>query len=123
MFLLEEYIKENKENLKELEKFLCLIDLFICGHTHGGLVPKLWRKLKIIKGTSGLIASEGDMIRGATLRIYDKCRGIHDIFNGKLIISEGITKCCQPGLISGLLFGLINLVWAKDITTIKLKKT
>lgn len=119
MFLLEEYIENNdKENLKEIALFLNSIDLMISGHAHGGLVPKLWRKFKIVKGDWGIIASEGDTFKESTLRKYDKCRGIHNIFNGKLIISEGITKWCQPNP----LFGLIDLICAKDITTIKLIK-
>ncbi len=120
LFLLEEYTNnyDNKKDLADLIQFLTSLDLFVCGHTHGGLIPKYLQKLKIVRNNWGVMASEGDTLKESALRKYDKCRGIHNIFNGKLIISEGITKWCQPNII----FGAIDLMCAKDITTIKLTK-
>jgi predicted MPP superfamily phosphohydrolase len=112
---------ENKDEIAKLEivrKTFKLVDLFSCGHMHDGLIPKHWQKWGIVKSDVGFKASEGDRLRDVTFRRAYKCRGIHNLYNGKLVITGGITKWCQPNIV----FGLINELWSKDITIIKLQK-
>lgn len=109
---------ENSKDNK-FKEILNKADLFVCGHCHDGFVPKHWQKLGIYKGDKGICASEGESFKESTLRIVSKCRGVHDLYNGKLIITGGITKWCQPNPV----FPFINNFWSKDITIIKIKKT
>lgn len=108
----------DKQKLEFVKSFLETIDLFACGHMHDGLIPKHWQKLGIIKDDNGIMASEGENIKKATLKKVKLCRGLHTILKGKLVITGGITKWCQPNLV----FGIIDKVCAKDITTLKLVK-
>lgn len=117
----ENTLKDSKSKVLNSKSYKIInnSDLFLCGHCHDGFVPKHWQKLGIIKGDKGICASEGDTIKEATLRIVSKCRGIHNIYNGKLIITGGITKWPHPNLITSF----INNFWAKDVTVIKIRKT
>lgn len=120
----------NKDEIKRIKKtinILNTIDIFICAHMHNGLVPRRLEKLKIFKNEKGLLASEsynntskdGSILKHkARLRIAEYCRGIHDIFNGKMIISRGITKWCQPNFV----FGIVDYICSKDITTVNIFK-
>ncbi len=107
-----------EETQKLINNFLNNIDLILCGHMHDGLMPRFVQKLGLVKDDHGLMASEGDSLKEVTFGKVDKCRGLHNIKNAKLIVTRGIVKWCQPNP----LFGLIDKICAKDITTIKLNK-
>ncbi len=107
-----------KDTQDLIGNFLNDVDLILCGHMHDGLMPRFIQKLGLVKDDHGFMASEGDSLKEVTFRAVDKCRGIHNIKSAKLIITRGIVKWCQPNPI----FGLIDKICAKDITTIKLIK-
>lgn len=103
---------------KENKKILNKIDLFLSGHFHDGLTPRFLQKL-IVKKDKGICASEGEtLFKNSTIRIVNKCRGIHELYNGKLIISRGVRKWCHPNSF----FAFVDRFMSKDITTIKIKK-
>lgn len=123
--ILEKYINENidssdnVEDLEEIKIFLNYIEAFVTGHIHDGLIPKYWQKWGIVKNDVGISFSEGNIFKGiGGIRKVTRCRGIHNLFNGKLIINGGIRKWAAPNP----LFGLIDRGMAKDMTTIKLIK-
>ncbi len=101
-----EALKEETEN----------VDLYTCGHAHGGLIPKFMLKSGIIKSSKGICCGQ----KGCNfLQVFDKCRGLHDVDEAKMVISSGIRKFVAPTP----LFGFIdeNMI-AHDITTIKLER-
>lgn len=100
----------------ELKGLLKNFDLYVAGHMHDGLIPKWWQRLGIVKGDKGIMASEGSGIKEASLRTSGFCRGVHQIYNGKLVITRGVTKWCQPNPV----FATIDKCCAKDIDTIKI---
>ncbi len=124
----EEYIVKSLKNpdisekeiagLEKAKMILSRGDIFVCGHMHDGNIPKHWQRFGIVKEDKGIAASEGDGSSGPAFRIVSKCRGIHDLYNGKLIITGGLNKWCDPNP----LFALVNTGMAKDITTITLKR-
>lgn len=66
---------ENYKKIKEFSK----IDLILCGHTHGGMIPSF------IPGNFGIISPCREMFP-------KNVRGIIKLENNKVIISSGITK-------------------------------
>lgn len=122
---IESLLSDNKDNslfkiddLIRVKLLLQSIDLFVCGHMHDGLVPKHWQRLGLVKEDIGIMVSEGDTIRDVTLRKTGKCRGVHKIYNGEMIITGGITKWCHPNIV----FSFIDKLWSKDVTIIKVRK-
>ncbi|MCM1370748.1 MAG: metallophosphoesterase [Clostridium sp.] len=79
------------------------IDLILCGHTHGGLMPEF------IKGNMGLISP--------TKEFFPKnVRGIITLKNTELIISSGITKLSKLSHLS-----LFNGLYSSNIVNIIVK--
>ena len=114
IYMLEKHISEYP-NIKNI---MDSIDITITGHMHDGLIPRHWQKLGIVKGDKGICASEGEtMIKGSTIRIASRCRGTHNLFNGKLIITRGLAKWPHPNP----LYSSIDKLMYKDITTINIK--
>jgi len=112
--MLEKHINKYPNLIERLNT----IDLTITGHMHDGLLPRHWQKLGVIKGDKGICASEGKtLLNGSTIRIASRCRGVHNLFNGKLIISRGLAKWPHPNP----LYSSIDKLMHKDITTIKIK--
>ena len=69
------YQSKNYEKIKDLKK----IDLVLCGHTHGGMIPSF------IPGRFGIISP--------SKRLFPKnIRGINTINGVTIIISSGVTK-------------------------------
>lgn len=91
-------ILENKNKLN-LEK----INLILCGHTHGGLMPEF------IKGHRGLISPKKMLLK-------KDMRGKYTIGNTTLIISSGIVKLSKRSHLTKL-----NDIYSSNIITITLK--
>lgn len=89
---------ENYKNIKQLEK----IDLIICGHTHGGMVPSF------IPGNFGIISPER--------KLFPKnVRGKIKINNTPLIISSGIIKLSRKSKIT-----FLNDIYSSNINQINI---
>lgn len=79
------YEENNYKNILDLNK----INLVLCGHTHGGMIPSF------IPGTFGLIAP--------SKKLFPKnVRGKKQIDGVDVIISSGITKLSRKSKITGL---------------------
>lgn len=109
---------ELRSKLLKIKENLQVIDLFVSGHMHDGLIPKHWQKISPFKNYRGLVASEGNENTHPSLRVSDICRGTHNIFNGKMIITGGVTKWSNPNI----LFRIINHLFVSDISVIKIIK-
>lgn len=106
---------------RELKASLDYIDLYLSGHAHGGMTPKILISKGIIKTSKGICCGQKLSFKKGMppfLQIFEKCRGIHDVGTGKMIVSSGLRTFTAeiPG------FALIDRTWSHDITTIKLIK-
>lgn len=117
--------KELLAKLKKAKQILETINIFICAHMHNGLTSRPLEFGRKKNRSYGVVVSEGqkatadEIEHKVKFRIVDFCRGMHDFYNGKIIITRGVTKWCQPNP----LFGAIdNGLCSKDINTIKVKK-
>ncbi len=87
--------------LNNKEKFnLSNIDIILCGHTHGGLMPDF------VPGHRGLISPRKALFK-------NNMRGIYTINKTKLIISSGIVKLSKRSHLSKL-----NDIFSSNIVTI-----
>ena len=90
-----EIILSNKEKIN-----LNNINLILCGHTHGGLMPDF------IPGHRGLISPRKALFK-------NNMRGIYKIGKSTLIISTGIVKLSKRSHLTKL-----NDIFSSNITTI-----
>ena len=100
----------NNEVLKKLHEY----DIMLCGHTHGGMVPNIFKF--IFKDNYGLI--------GPNKRFFPSiAKGkIEKVINNKkitIIINDAITKL---SLKSGKIFSKLNIFWSISINKIIVKK-
>ena len=90
-------------NYKNIKNF-CLIDLVLCGHTHGGMVPSFF------PGHFGILSP--------TKTLFPKyIRGKVRCGKSDLIISSGVVKLSRKSKIS-----LFNDLYSYNINVINIKK-
>ena len=108
--------------LNKLNNSLKYVDLYVAGHAHGGLIPKFLIKSGIIKSTKGICAGQEYNIfkkdRPKIFQVFPKCRGIHDVLNGKMVVSSGIRKFSDENI----LFKYIDRLSTHDVTIINIIK-
>lgn len=112
-------IISKKETLELLNEDLKDIDLILCGHMHDGLIPRFIQRIGLIRGDKGIGISEVDAIKDFRIRVVEKCRGIYDILNAKMVVTRGIRKWAA----NNLLCNQVDKICSKDITTIHLTKS
>lgn len=92
-------------------------DLILSGHNHNGLVPRWMENVIPNLGTKGVTVSmQNDEIKNATINHSDFCRGMHNTYSGKLIVTRGLRKYVEDYM------RLVDKMCSKDITTIKLSR-
>lgn len=106
----------DERKVNKLIKYMDNVDLVLSGHMHDGLVPKILQRLKIVSSDRGL-TYKAEAAKSIKFQTTPLCRGVHDVDNGKLVISGGITKASYPTF--G--FSLLNKFLASDITIIEVK--
>lgn len=74
---------DNYKNIKHIDK----INLILCGHTHGGMVPSFF------PGTFGIISPNKKLFPRVV-------RGKVNVFNSPLIISSGVVKLSRKSRLS-----------------------
>jgi predicted MPP superfamily phosphohydrolase len=110
---------KTKEELKRVNDILDLVDVFVCAHMHNGLIPRAFEFGRKKNKSNGIVACESqkqteeEIGHKVKFRVVDFCRGMHDFYNGKIIISRGVTKWPKS---------ILNPTGSKDINTIKLLK-
>lgn len=113
------YTDKVQNKLKDSLKY---IDLYVAGHAHGGLIPKFLLKSGIIKSTKGICAGQEYRLfkkdQPPIFQVFPKCRGIHQVGNGKMVVSSGVRKFSAENI----LFRYIDKITAHDITVINLKR-
>lgn len=77
--------KQNYKNIKNFEK----LDLILCGHTHGGMIPSF------IPGHFGIISPTRELFP-------QQIRGIIQLKTNKIIINSGIMKLSRKSKITFL---------------------
>lgn len=96
------------DELLQNNPLLAGYNLFISGHNHNGCLPKFLEKLFKDRGLFGPYFS----------LFPDKCRGIIDVYNSKLLISKGYRKITQENIIANK----IDTTLDHDINRLILKK-
>jgi Icc-related predicted phosphoesterase len=110
---------KTKEELKRVKDILELVDVFVCAHMHNGLIPRAFEFGRKSNKSKGIVVCESqkqttdEIGHKVKFRVVDYCRGMHDLYNGKIIISRGVTKWPKS---------ILNQTGSKDITTVKLLK-
>jgi len=110
---------KTKEELKKVREILELVDVFVCAHMHNGLIPRLFEFGRKKNNSKGIVVcerqkqTEEEIGHKIKFRVVDYCRGMHDLYNGKIVISRGVTKWPKS---------ILNSTGSKDITTVKLLK-
>jgi predicted MPP superfamily phosphohydrolase len=105
--------------LRELREKLVNLDLILSGHRHDGYIPK-WIQYLIFKDSDiGIDVSDGERKKDYIISIVDKCRGIHNVMDSNMIVTRGLRKYSHDNVI----FGTLDKLSSKDISTIELKRT
>lgn len=91
--------KDNYKNITNFNK----IDLVLCGHTHGGMLPSF------IPGNFGLISPYKELFP-------KKVRGIIKLKNNNVIINSGIMKLSRKSKIT-----FLNDIYSSNITQINIQ--
>jgi len=111
--------QNTREELNRVKEILELVDVFVCAHMHNGLIPKIFEFGRKKNNSKGIVVCESQKATADEIghkikfRVVDYCRGMHDFYNGKIIISRGVTKWPKS---------ILNSTGSKDITTVKLLK-
>jgi len=101
----------DKDNINTSNSFISSMNLIVCGHNHGGLVPTNIQDK--VKSHRGFVGPYGTILPRNSFGIYNKD-------NTSLIISNGVTKMSYSTK-TGVIGKFINLVCEPEIDLIELK--
>ena len=89
------------------------MNLILCGHNHGGLVPTFIQDIK--KGHTGFVGPNARLIQHNAYGVYSK----NDI---SLLISNGITKISKSSSLRNF-SEILSTIYIPEIELIHMKKS